>query len=168
MWYPSAFVPIVRSDFENQMRELPEQQNYVFWWSIWSDKNALKIKKNVLSETRPVQITDWKPEERRFTVTDGEPTKVRIATFYYPRWKAEVNGNEVETEPDINGAILIPLPAEKANVRLYFQEPASIRIASIFSIITWLFLSFMFLWQLRKKAVHAKNYHSQFTEEFTY
>src|SRR5690606_2103006 len=100
--YPSAFMPIERAQFEQDMRELPDKPNYVFWWAIWSKEDALKIKEKVLSGGRAVEIADWNPEQRSFTVEAGAPVSARIATFYYPRWKAEVNGRPVEPEKDEN------------------------------------------------------------------
>lgn len=169
VWHPSAFVPIVREKFESDMRELPERQNYIFWWSVWSKPEALRVKEKVLAENRKATITDWKPEERIFTVADGKATKARIATFYYPRWQAEVNGKAVNVEMDENGVMLIPVPAEKSTVRVFFQEPSAIRIASIFSIVAWLFIIAVFLYCLRERFARIKNLNPYFAEEeFSY
>jgi hypothetical protein len=165
IWYPSAFVPIARERFENDMRELPEKENYVFWWSTWSKHEALRVKEKVLAENRVATVTDWQPEERSFTVENGTPTVARIATFYYPRWKATVNNNPVNVEMDENGAMLIPLPAEKSTVRMFFQEPPAIRIAAIFSIAAWLFIIAMFLIVLREKFARFKTLNPYFAEE---
>jgi hypothetical protein len=166
IWYPSAFVPIPREKFESDIRELPDKQNYEFWWSVWSKPKALEIKEKVLTgQDRNVIINEWEPEKRGFTVSDGMPSNARIATFYYPRWQAEVNGNPVSIEKDENGAMLIPLHAEKSTVKLYFQEPAAIRIASIFSILSWLLIIAAFLLLLRKKVSPAENYYPRFSEE---
>ncbi len=158
-------MPIAREKFEKVMRELPEKQNYVFWWSIWSQPDALRVAEKVLAENREATVSDWKPEERIFTVAGGTPTKARIATFYYPRWQATVNNVPVNIEMDENGVMLIPLPAEKSTVVLFFQEPLAIRIASIFSIITWLFIITAFLFLLRKKFAPIKIPHPHFVEE---
>ncbi len=147
------------------MRQLPEKENYVFWWSIWSKSEALRVKEKVLAENRTATITDWKPEERSFTVETGTPTVARIATFYYPRWKATVNDNPINVEMDENGVMLIPLPAEKSTVRIFFQEPLSIRIAAVFSIVAWLFIMALFLYCLREKFARLKTLNPYFAEE---
>jgi hypothetical protein len=165
IWYPSAFVPIAREKFENNMRELPEKQNYVFWWSIWSKPEALRVTEKVLAENRQATVTDWQPEERSFTIEGGTPTKARIATFYYPRWKATVNNNPVNVETDENGVMLIPIPAEKSAVRIFFQEPPSITIAAVFSIVAWLFIITMFLLCLRERFARFKTLNPYFAEE---
>jgi hypothetical protein len=165
VWYPSAFVPIAREKFEKVMRELPEKQNYVFWWSIWSQPDALRVAEKVLAENREATITDWQPEERSFTVENGTPTEARIATFYYPRWKATVNNNSVDIQMDENGVMMIPLPAEKSTVRISFQETPAIRIAAVFSIVVWLFIITMFLLCLREKFARLKTLSPYFAEE---
>ena len=166
---PGAFVSIDRAKFESDLRELPDRENQPFWWSVWSKEEAFKIKEKVLAESRAASISEWKPEQRNFTVEAGTPENARIATFYYPHWKAEVNGNPVAVEQDENGAMLIPLPAEKSGVRLYFQEPLKIKIASLISIFSWLFILASFFLLLQKKFAVSKTHYSKLTtEEFTY
>lgn len=139
-WHPSAFIPIARSDFEFVMGDLPEQQNYIFWWSIWSQPDALKIKDKIVAENRTATVTNWKPEQRDFTIEAGNAGYARVATFWYPRWQAEVNGQIVAVSRDENGAILIPVPAERSGVRLVFEETSAFKIAAMISTITWLLL----------------------------
>lgn len=166
---PGAFVPIERSKFESDLRELPDRQNYVFWWSVWSKEAALEIKEKVLTENREVTIADWKPEQRNFTIEAGTPVNARIATFYYPHWKAEINGKNVTVERDENGAMLIPLPAEKSIVNLHFQEPPIIKTATIISLAAWLFIFAAMLLSLRKKILPSeKSFPKLAEEEFTY
>jgi uncharacterized membrane protein len=140
VWDPGASVPIAKEKFESDMQKLPEEQNQVFWWSVWSDKKAIFIKEKVLIENRELTVQNWSSEQRNFQINSGMATQARIATFYYPHWKAEVNGNPVNVEKDENGAILIPIPAEASTVKVYFQEPFGVRTASIVSIIAWLIL----------------------------
>ena len=149
MWYPSAFMPIAREQFISDMRELPDEENQIFWWSVWSKKKALVTKEKITAGSRHAVVNDWKPEERTFTVTDGEPTRVRVATFYYPHWKATVNDNPVNVEMDENGAMLVSIPAEESTVKMYFREPSAIRIAAIFSALAWLFIAAAFFFCLR-------------------
>jgi len=167
---PGAFDSIDRPRFESEMRELPDKQNYVFWWSVWSKEEALKIKEKVVTENRATNISEWKPEQRNFTVEAGSNGFARIATFYYPNWKAEVNHKSVTIEKDENGAMLIPLPAEKATVNLYFQEPAPVKIASYVSILAWIFIFFAFLFLFWKNILPTADSFPQLAkkEEFNY
>jgi hypothetical protein len=157
MLYPSAFVPIPRDKFEAQMLDLPEQENRTFWWSIWSQPDALKIKEKIVAGNRQSTITNWESEERDFTTTAGEPGFARVATFWYPRWRAEVNGFPVEVTHDENGAIMIPIPAQEATVRLWFQEPAAITIAGVFSLVTWLLLGLTFAFSFAIRLRHRRH-----------
>jgi Predicted integral membrane protein len=159
IWYPSAFVPTPRAEFESQMRELSDQENHQFWWSVWSQPNALKIKEKVVANGRKSTVTNWNPEERSFAVESGQAENVRVATFWYPRWQAEVNGNPVEVGRDENGAILIPVPAEKATVRLWFQETAGFRIACVISGLAWLLMlsALAFNWLGQSIRLRAQN-----------
>jgi hypothetical protein len=165
VWFPSAFVPIARERFENEMRELPEKRNQIFWWTIWSKPEALDVTEKVLAENRKAIVTSWESEERSFNVENGTPAVARIATFYYPRWKATVNDKPVNAEMDENGVMLIPLPAEKSTVKIFFQEPPTIRIAAIFSIVAWLFIMALFLYCLREKFARLKTLNPYFAEE---
>jgi hypothetical protein len=71
-------------------------------------------------------------------VNAGTPGYVRAATFWYPYWKATVNGASVETSADQSGAILIPIPDKSADVSLYFQEPNYLAAARYVSLAVWL------------------------------
>ena len=164
VWYPSAFVPIDYETFETSMQSLPEKQNYIFWWSIWSKTDALKINEKLLAENRDTTIDEWKPEEKVFTVAEGNSTKVRVALFYYPHWQADVNGKDVDIEQDDNGVILVPIPANKSVVTLRFQEPVIIKIVSIFSVAIWIAIiigSFL----LRVKSINSQSENLYFSEK---
>ena len=111
---------------------------FTFWWTIWTRKEAFDIKEKVLAGNRDVTIQNWTATDREFQISDGNTTEARIATFYHPNWKAVVNGQDVETKPDANGAILIPVTAEKTEVRLWFEESGIVKNATILSKIIWL------------------------------
>ncbi len=143
--HPTSFAPYSREKFESRIQALPESESFVCWWTIWAQNSAFSIKDKVLAENRAAEIKTWEAEKREFIVSEGQPTKVRVATFYYPHWRANVNGIPAEVEKDENGVMLIPLPAKKSTVELVFQEPPIIKIASIISVASWLFLFSAFL-----------------------
>jgi uncharacterized membrane protein YfhO len=111
-----------------------------------------------MTDSRKVNVSEWNPEYRVFTVGDGQSGIVRIATFYYPRWQAEVNGTPVQISPDENGAITIPIPQQQSTVRLWFQEPLLFSIAGIVSALTWLLLLFkiMFYFAAGRRQAESK------------
>jgi len=165
IFHPTSFVPNDRAKFEKRLQELPESQSFDCWWSIWAKSKALETKEQVSVEARQSRIIEWEAEERIFEVSEGTVSFAKIATFYYPHWQASVNGNSVKVEKDANGAMLIEIPAEKSVVKLIFQEPLPVRIASIFSILTWFFLLSAFLFLAREKLVRLRSLRPHFAEE---
>jgi hypothetical protein len=145
IWNPLTFTPLKRDDFESDMLRIPAGESFVCWWSVWSKTDAFEIKKQVIAGERQTDIIEWKPEERTFYVSKGPATTARISTFYYPHWKATINEDPVNIEMDENGVMLILLPDEESTVKIIFQEPMTIIIASIISGVTWLFVFTMFL-----------------------
>lgn len=140
------------------MQELSENQSFNCWWSVWSKADALKIKEKISVETRQAKIISWEAEKKIFQISTGNDAKARIATFYYPLWQATVNGNPVEIEKDENGAILIPVSSEKSTVELSFQESLPVRVASILSLLTWLFLGGFLTFLFGKKLFSSKQF----------
>ncbi|MDQ3181924.1 MAG: 6-pyruvoyl-tetrahydropterin synthase-related protein [Acidobacteriota bacterium] len=158
IFHPTSFAPISREKFDNQMQELSENQSFNCWWSVWSKADALKIKEKISVETRQAKIISWEAEKKIFQISTGNDAKARIATFYYPLWQATVNGNPVEIEKDENGAILIPVSSEKSTVELSFQESLPVRVASILSLLTWLFLGGFLTFLFGKKLFSSKQF----------
>ncbi len=165
IWNPLTFTPFPRDDFESDMRSLPAKESFVCWWTIWSKTEAFEIKDQVIAGNRQTDIIEWKPEERTFSVSKGLATTARISTFYYPHWKATINENPVNIEMDENGVMLILLSEEESTVRILFQEPMTIKIASTISGITWLFVFTMFLIFQREGFASNKVRRSYFDNE---
>lgn len=107
------------------------------WWPTWAEKAAFDNAEKVSAYDREVNITAWNKISRSFNVSAGNPTEVRVATFYYPYWKATVNGKAVELSKDENGALLVPVPADAASVNIYFEEPGFYRVAAYLSIMAF-------------------------------
>src|SRR5215218_952532 len=128
-------------ELNRTVANLSDAKSYTCWWPGWADESAFKNREKVSAGERSVEISDWRTLERTFSVGPGEPRDLRIATFYYPRWAAEVNGRSVPVSMEADGTILIPVTAEPASVRLFFEEPFAVRVANWVSILTWLFLS---------------------------
>jgi len=107
------------------------------WWPVWAEGKALDDRQLIAANDRNVSISSWEPADRAFTVGNGDPMDLRVATFYYPYWKATVNGKPTQVKMDENGVILIPVSSEASTVRLYFEEPFINRVALWFSLLTW-------------------------------
>lgn len=125
---------------EDYIQKSTQDIGFTFWWTIWTRKPAFDNKEKVTVENRNVQINNWTATDREFQISEGSPGEARIATFYHPNWKANVNGGDVEIKRDENGAILIPLPKEKSNVKLTFVEPQSVQVGGWIALSVWLSL----------------------------
>jgi len=129
------------------------------WWPIWAKVNALGQQEKVATPGREVAIKTWSPDERVFVVSPGMSTAAIIKTWYYPRWQANVNGVPVETLPDANGALIIDIPADTADVSLRFVEPWYVFLAAVISLLTWavvLFTTFALLLKSRGRRLARK------------
>lgn len=130
--------PYIPTDItEITIKTLENTRGFAFWWTIWTRKEALNNLEKVSAKNRAARIDAWQPTERDFQISEGESENVRIATFYHPNWKATVNGSPVEIQPDENGAILIPIPEQDSNVKLYFQETPARQIGKLLAVFTW-------------------------------
>lgn len=130
-----------RQAFSELIKKLPEAPSCDCWMAVWSEKKALADNERVSIENRKVEIAVWDATARIFQVGEGRSQAARVASFYYPSWQADVNGKEVKIGMDKNGAILIPLPSEEAEVKLLFRESLFVRTAACFSIACWLFFA---------------------------
>lgn len=132
--------PLSREKFEEQLEGLAEKESFDCWWTVWSKAEAFEVREKVVVADRNISVINWKPQFREFEISEGTKTNARIATFYYPYWKATVNGNKVEIERAEDGTILIPLASDNSKVQLIFTEPYLIKTASFVSAISWILL----------------------------
>lgn len=151
--HPSSYIPLERQKFEAKIKNLPDEPSFYCWWAVWAKLPALENTERLQTDSRTNSILDWKTEHKSFFVDPGTPSNARIATFYYPFWKAMVNGRSVEVERDENGAILIPIPAEKVRVDLVFEEPPINNASGIFSLGTWLLLLLILIFSTRRSRI---------------
>lgn len=148
-----------REEFTQRMETLPEAKSYECWWTIWSKNAAFDDRDRVKIGERVVEIESWDPTERTFRVQAGEAMNARIATFYYPHWRATINDGRVEVSMDANGVILIPIPADEVQVKLYFEEPKYMLAATATSGLAWFVVAFVWIALItreRKKLFHGK------------
>ncbi|HLM60850.1 MAG TPA: hypothetical protein VK308_08605, partial [Pyrinomonadaceae bacterium] len=127
-----------KEDFTQWRNDNDKSIGLEFWWTIWARYEAVKPSEKVLTNNRQIQIDKWFATEREFDVSAGELTQARVAVFYYPYWQASVNNIPVEVRPTDDGAMLIPIPAERSTVKIWFQEPFYIILAKYISILSWL------------------------------
>lgn len=107
---------------------------------MWAREVASQTTDRVIAGGREIHMGIWNNKRRNFEIAESEPTMLRIATFYYPWWRASVNGLETEVGHDENGAITLPLDDKSSNVHLYFAEPIAKKVAVWSSVGTVLFI----------------------------
>lgn len=146
--FTSAFVIkqavyLPREKFQTQITGMKSGKSFDCWWTIWMNSDALKVKDKLLIQNRNAEIVSWNPTVKEFKVSAGEAPSLRVATFYYPHWKATVNNRNVKIEKSEDSSISVPLPQESSSVRLYFQEPYFVRIANFSALAIWLIFFIM-------------------------
>ena len=144
--------PVSRLKISAVVAEFPSKPIWLGWWPVWAKDAAFENRAKVTTRNRSVDVSKWEPEEREFTVQPGEGQDLRIATFYYPYWKAKVNDQVTEVGKDDNGAITLPVTGESSRVRLYFEEPPVYRVAGWLSLLTWAFLILVIGYHVRRSS----------------
>jgi 6-pyruvoyl-tetrahydropterin synthase related domain len=141
-----------RTEFEAILNErnIAPGTSFAAWLPVWARSEALAIPDKVIAGNRPVEIKDWRADQREFRIGGGPESMARVATFYYPLWKATVNDESVKPGMDENGAIIIPISTAVSEVRLSFEEPPLNRLCLVLSMSSW-FAVFAFMIFLRVK-----------------
>lgn len=130
-----------RASFESNFERFRSDESFECWWPVWAKKDAFKDSRSVSAPTRLTATFARTDDEQRFSLAEGPAEKVRVATFYYPYWKAASHdGAELKVEPADDGTILVSVPADATEVRLYFERPVYENVARITSLVGWLSL----------------------------
>ena len=133
-----------RDEFYNTVVNKPADDYCTCWWPTWASKNAFSDTNKVNAVGRSVDIQNWGSTTKDFTVGPGLSTDVRVATFFYPYWRAYLNGSQAAVKMDSDGVILIPISGETVNVHLYFEEPQIEIIARYIAIFSWIAIGLLF------------------------
>jgi hypothetical protein len=130
--------------FEQLLTSIPGTMGVYQWMPVWAHARP---EMNVAAEAgdRDVKVESWSPEKRVFRVGAGAATEARVRTFFYPHWVATAAGRVLETHPDYEGALMISLPPQAADVTLEFREPSRTRYAAVLTAIGWACVAGLFL-----------------------
>jgi 6-pyruvoyl-tetrahydropterin synthase related domain len=91
--------------------------------------------------TAQVRMQRWAAAEKSFTATVGQPGNLVLHLFTYPAWRAEVNGQVVDTDnQDNTGQMLIPVNAGESRVRVTYIRTHDQVLGDIISIVTALLM----------------------------
>ncbi|HEY0379167.1 MAG TPA: 6-pyruvoyl-tetrahydropterin synthase-related protein [Pyrinomonadaceae bacterium] len=138
--------------FETILRSIPGSPNVEYWATVWAARPLREMTGRVEAAHRTVNVKSWEPERRTFEVGPGAAeTEARVRTFYYPHWRATVNGRELPVRAADDGALLVSLPADAVSVELEFREPVRSRVAAATSAAGALFIGGLFIFGGRKR-----------------
>jgi hypothetical protein len=135
---PAIFIP--KAQFSNKIGELASTPSCECMWPIGSSIAALEIREPVIADGRKATLHKWEPNERVFSLEPGPPTIARVATFYYPRWEAIINGIPSDIRAAADGAIEVPVNEDHLDIVVRFRETSRVRAAFIVSALTWLLI----------------------------
>lgn len=140
-----------------EVRNAPVGTTLEAWWPIWAKPEAFKSSQKISSE-REVLVKKHDPDHLEFVIGNGLPETIRVGTFYYPHWKAKINGIVQNIASDENGAILINIGAEASNVELLFEEPQYVHFSTWLSMATVLFVLVLFVMSYRQNATSFSSF----------
>ncbi len=104
-----------------------------------------------------VQIEKWTAESKSFTASVSQPGNLVLRLFTYPAWKAEVNGQAVETDnQDYTGQMLIPVDAGESRVRVTLIRTWDRTLGNTISSLTSLLVVGLLLWQRKQRLAQSK------------
>lgn len=129
-----------RVEFDNNFEQFRSDESYECWWPIGADRRALSNRNRASLDSRPVEITRWAGEDRTLIATEGVEGDLRLATFYYPFWKATIDGDATQVSRADDGTMLIAVPSQRSVIRLYFEEPVYETIARYVSLFAWVLI----------------------------
>jgi hypothetical protein len=133
---PAIYLP--RAEFENYVADISHAESCECLWPVWARKDALKNTKQVAAVERSVDVSRWDPLDREFTIKGGSAAEARIATFYYPNWKASVNGNPIEVHAADDGSLALSIPQGPGDIKVWFEESKRFFISAAISGAAWL------------------------------
>jgi len=99
-----------------------------------------------------LQVQRWSPELKEFVAETSQPGKLALRLFDYPAWQVEVNGQQVDTEPQENtGQMLVPVQAGENRVQVTFTRTWDRTWGGIISVLTLAFAVLAWLWRPKVK-----------------
>jgi hypothetical protein len=123
--YTSSFLSMI-TNAEQVLHYANRPKEYTPIWAcdveeIMARGNYEKI--SSLSGNTALRILEWQPERRAFAVNASVPERLRIATFFYPVWKAEIKGKESDGAiEERTGAMLVKVPSGEHTLKLTFGD----------------------------------------------
>ncbi len=127
-----------RPEFTDRTNDLSGGETFEGWWPAWASREAFKNKGQFVVSDRSLQNADRGLTSRTFDLEAGEQKQISVSTFYYPHWKAVIDGKQIEVQSDPLGLISFKVPAEAAKIKLAFEEPRIVKISIWVSLVAWI------------------------------
>lgn len=146
-----------RQQFTEEIQAIDGARSHKDWWPIWvtGEEIPRRMSEEVEIDGRSVLNISREAERFTFRVSSGSVTQARLHTLYYPHWKASAGGQELQTRPSADGALLVSLPPNDGPVEVEFREPPRVQIAGVITALGWILIlaSLVFNWraQARRK-----------------
>jgi 6-pyruvoyl-tetrahydropterin synthase-like protein len=105
-----------------------------------TDKAARQVRFEGAGSSQ-IQIKQWTPELKSFTVAATLPGEVVLKLFNYPAWQAEVNGHPVQTGTiEVTGQMMIPVTPGENQVKIILSRTRDRLLGRYISLATGILL----------------------------
>jgi len=129
---------------------------------IWAVKdniysNTTNYRIEIVKGEGKSEILAWKSAERIIKIIAEEPLVAKIQTFYFPGWKAYLNGSEISIQTEKGtGAMLIDIPQGDHKLELKFVDTPVRYCGKLISLLSFLAFGFFLLREKIRKSAKLK------------
>ena len=101
-----------------------------------------------------VKLVEAQPSHWQFEITTAEPTTMTLDMFYFPNWRATIDGRPAETRAVSDlGLLGIDVPAGSHGIEVFQEATALERVGVLVSVLALLLLGGLWIW--RREGVRA-------------
>ena len=101
-----------------------------------------------------VKLVEAQQSHWQFEITTAEPTTMTLDMFYFPNWRATIDGRPAETRAVSDlGLLGIDVPAGSHRIEVFQEATALERIGLVVSVLALLLLGGLWIW--RREGVRA-------------
>ena len=101
-----------------------------------------------------VKLVEAQPSHWQFEITTAEPTTMTLDMFYFPNWRATIDGRPAETRAVSDlGLLGIDVPAGSHRIEVFQEATALERVGVLVSVLALLLLGGLWIW--RREGVRA-------------
>jgi len=101
----------------------------------------------IIKGSGSVKIIDWKSNQHILSTSGETDLRLKLSTFYYPGWKAKIDGKESSIIIDA-GSMLLEVPKGRHKVEFMFQDTPVRYYGKVISIISLFIVVFIYLFRI--------------------